>query len=250
MAEEQEPEPRESPDHIFLADLAVFSFEDPDELISALTRAFERQAQRTHRCRMVGFLFARPESPLAKSDVFPHLEYFHHRSGNYIDFFCAGFRIDPETPPNPHLGDEVLGEVKGWSFSPKKFNMIRRQFEKVCSWQYSGRVDLILTNALYDPDRKIATIDFSSSIVCKLDEMKATGAIPSVEPFFEQIARFAEEFTGDDPTWGFSDQLGVGVAQSALKRVVLSLLPKGLGGDVQKAMQMAVVDISKTTESR
>ena len=41
--------------------------------------------------RMVGLLFARPESSLASSEIVPNLDYYHHRSGKHIDFFCAGY---------------------------------------------------------------------------------------------------------------------------------------------------------------
>ena len=41
--------------------------------------------------RMVGLLFAPKEVRLARDEIIPSLDYFHHRAGNHIDFFCAGY---------------------------------------------------------------------------------------------------------------------------------------------------------------
>lgn len=43
---------------------------------------------------MVGILFARPDSPLAKSDIIPSMPFFHDLSDNHIDFFCAGYGVE------------------------------------------------------------------------------------------------------------------------------------------------------------
>jgi hypothetical protein len=70
------------------------------------------------------------------------------------------------------------------------------------------------------------------------------GAIQSVRRFFEHIFQFAEAAQMPDPTWGFSDQQGLRTAGSALKRVVLSLLPRDLGDDYKRAEHFAIRDIS------
>ena len=56
--------------------------------------------------RMVGLLFAPAEVRLERDEIVPSLEYFHHRSENNIDFFCAGYSRYGYTP----------GEVKGTRF--------------------------------------------------------------------------------------------------------------------------------------
>lgn len=74
--------------------------------------------------------------------------------------------------------------------------------------------------------------------------MKTDGAIVSVEQFFESIFRFAEEFDGSDPAWGFSDAQGRAIAGSALKRLVLSLLPKKLSDEAERAVHFVAKDIN------
>ncbi len=76
--------------------------------------------------------------------------------------------------------------------------------------------------------------------------MKEDKAIPSVERFFESIFRFAESANDLDPTWGFSDKQGLSVVGSALKRVVLSILPRGLGADYRKTEHFVIRDVAAT----
>jgi hypothetical protein len=72
-------------------------------------------------------------------------------------------------------------------------------------------------------------------------------AIHSVRRFFEDVFRFAESVTDPDPTWGFSDEMGVRTAGSALKRVILSLLPEELGAAYRRAKHFAIRDVSSAS---
>jgi hypothetical protein len=80
-------------------------------------------------------------------------------------------------------------------------------------------------------------------VVCDLDLMLRDQAILSVRRFFEKLFRFAETVHAPDPTWGLSDTMGAQTAVSALKRVVLSFLPKDLGADYRRAEHFAVRDV-------
>jgi hypothetical protein len=62
--------------------------------------------------------------------------------------------------------------------------------------------------------------------------------------FFEKIFRFAEDQSGEDPTWGLSDYLGLQVAGSALKSLLLLLVPETIRAEVRKALHLYVKDIS------
>ena len=80
-------------------------------------------------------------------------------------------------------------------------------------------------------------------IACHLDEMIRDQAITSVSAFVEKIVTFTENYQGNDPTWGFSDSMGLKTSMSSLKRFILSLLPKDLGKEVKRACHFAVRDI-------
>ena len=102
----------------------------------------------------------------------------------------------------------------------------------------------MLINARFDGRR--AFLDFSSAITADLMKMRAEGAIQSVDSYFEAIFRYSEQQNGTDPTWGLSDHMGMQIGGSALKNLLLSLLPKGLQNDAKKAFHSAVSDISLT----
>jgi hypothetical protein len=75
--------------------------------------------------------------------------------------------------------------------------------------------------------------------------MKKVGAIDSVESFFEKIFRYAQRPHDDDPTSGFSDRSGLTLARSSLLHFILSLIPAWLREDVNKAVHLAVRDVSQ-----
>lgn len=218
-----------------------------------LLKQVERGATINNAVRMVGWLFARPGSALTKSDIFPNLNYFHYRSGDFITFYICGYSVT-------HRKNDAACVVDGrrWEFDDRIFDDLRRYIEGASTWTYSGAVDLILANASLwecghetgaDGKTRVtdysASLDFSSALCANLEKMKAIGAIDSVETFFEDIFRHAERQDGLDPTWGFSDKQGMKVAGSALKHLVLSLLPEPLRKDVEKAPHFAIRNIKK-----
>ncbi len=210
-----------------------------DELISGISYRFQSSdGEPANQVRMVGIVFARPNSPLAKAEIIPQLNDWHFRSGQHIDFFFAGY-----TYPHPIVSGYVPVAIPGredWLYSSELFYKFQKQIERKSKIQYSGACDLLLTNARFDQTLDRAVLDFRSTIMCQLDSMKAEKAIPSVEQFFESIFRFAEASGGSDPTWGFSDAQGLRIAGSALKQAVLSLLPKSVGEEAAKAKHFVV----------
>jgi hypothetical protein len=194
---------------------------------------------------LVGLLFARPELRLARDEITSSLQYFDHRSGKHINFYCAGY-----TQYGGPMEDYRTFGVDGWVFSTLKFDAFRQEIETRSCWRYSGDCDLLLMNACHDTSARRAALDFKSAIVCHLDAMKAAGAIASVPSLFERIFQYAEHADGNDPAWGFSDSQGFSAAGSALKRFLLSLLPKEIGKDAEKAAHFAVVDISPAPRSQ
>lgn len=210
------------------------------EIISMLTEQFLDKND-PDRIRMVGIVFARPNSPFAKSEIIPQLNDWHCRSAGYITFYFVGYSNFVR-----YGQDQVEIAIPGanpWMYSSEDFNEVRKEFELRTSWQYGGGCELILTNAYFDNVVCMADFDFSSAVCCQLDEMKTDQAFSSVERFFESIFRFSESSRHYDPTWGFSDSQGIHLAGKALKKVVLGLLPKGLNDEYKKAEHFVVRNI-------
>jgi hypothetical protein len=200
-----------------------------DEIISQLESGFQSRYPPTESSvRMVGLLFARPESPLSREEISPQLSYFHHRAGRNIDFFCAGYA---------EKGSER------WGFDVRKFNQLREEVERRSGWRYGGGPELILANARYDVERHEAEIDFGSALKVTLDRAKQDGAIASVETFFEQIFQFAEQQSGEDPTWGFAIQAGLRRGSEGILAGVLSLLPGRFGREAKATSHFIVADL-------
>jgi hypothetical protein len=69
------------------------------------------------------------------------------------------------------------------------------------------------------------------------------GAIPGIPQFFEEIFRFAEACSGEDPAWGFGTARRNKALGRGLVEVVLSLLPKGVGRQLPKVSHFFVSDL-------
>jgi hypothetical protein len=204
-----------------------------NEVLREIAEAFNSRHEQevSQRVRMVGLLFAPPGAAISKAEILPRLDDFHHRSGNNIDFFCAGYGAywpegwAPDAQPVTTTTDPRWGHTTDWLYSSKYFDDFRREIESMAkSWKYSGDVDLILVNARPDSD-KMAKLDFTSAVVLRIDQLQKDKAIESVPNLFENIFRYADGQIGDDPTWGFSDKMGFKVGRSWFVDRLLSWLP-------------------------
>src|SRR5947209_527387 len=96
---------------------------------------------------MVGLLFARSQSALAKElklKSFRILAIFISVLRSSFPYFCAGY-----SECSLRDDSEAVSDLKGkqWSFSNTGFDQIRERLERDSKWRYAGGVQLILTNA-------------------------------------------------------------------------------------------------------
>lgn len=183
--------------------------------------------------RLVGVLFANPSSSLSKQEIIGHLDEFHYYSEKNIDFYCAGYGA--WLPPSP--GIKIVTRVGNipWDFDNKKFVELIKDFEKNTSWKYSGEVELILLDTdLSNPNG----LNFSSAIVCNLEEMIKVGTFSSVRSFFYKL------FNNTELTaWDISDKLGIEVAKRNLLGLLLETLK--LKSLYDQERNLVIRDISK-----
>ncbi len=222
----------------------VIKYED---MLEKLTNAFENRYDNSlQKTRMVGLVFCSPNSKFTKNEILPQINDWHHRSGNYIDFFFAGY-----TQGNSNLKgyEEVhIPGRDGWIYNSKKFNKFRKILQSETTWKYSGASDLLLVNATYDEINKEAFIDFDTAILCQLNNMLLDNAIVSVEQFFESIFDFSESNNDTNPTWDFSDSKGRVFLLSYIKNWVLSCFSKTPEKDFKKARHLVTKNFTKYEE--
>lgn len=210
-----------------------------------LTRVFRDQANAGggSDIKMVGFLFAQPNAALGKKEIVPSLDYFHHRSGSSIDFFCSGYRRYGQSV---HSDERAVTKGEDpWYFSDTAFNDLRNDVADRTTWRYSGEADLVLLDADFDKRKQMATLSWDAAIMCDLDLMLRSGAITSVNRYFEVVFNFAENYEGNAPTESFSANRNLNVAGSALKRIVLSAVPGGVADDMKSLGYFSTRNLDK-----
>ncbi|WP_218395576.1 hypothetical protein [Alteromonas lipotrueae] len=189
--------------------------------------------------KLIGYLFCRPTSQKAKNEIISNLNYFHFRSEDSIDIYMMGFYPDKRAKEGFKIASAL------WAYSDEMFNESRGNMEALTNWRYSGGIDLLLTQVVYDSEKNTYGPDFSMSIVCHIDDLVEIKAFSSIEAFFEKLFRHAEYASSDNPIWELSDQFGMCTIQSGLRRFILSLLPKNLLGELDIITKFAITDIVK-----
>lgn len=207
------------------------------------TRYQNVRIEETRNSKLIGILFAHPKSNLAKSEIIDHLNHFHIRSGEAVDFFCAGYGA---YWPENHFADQTpITKIEGvnWLFSDIAFSNMIDELEAETNWQYSGETELLLVSAekITSGDIKL---NYSDSIVCNLEAMAKDNAFSSVRSFFSNIFRYANNYSDSNPTWSMSDKHGLIIGKSAIKDAVLSLLPNALKESYLKAEHYAIRNLS------
>ncbi len=212
----------------------------------------------------LGILLARPEQEIAAKEIVPSLEYFHHRSGDHITFYCAGFGqywpslkdMNSEEESFSEEYEFILDEYRRltldrievtdrpypWYFSPKSFSEFVDDLENSSSWRYSGEVELLLLNATNEYERISFELDFRKVISINLNTANKIGAIESVQQLFEDIFRIAREKKTGTHIDSISDKLG---AQSFLKGAsdtLVEMVPKGILKKIKATACFAVHD--------
>lgn len=195
--------------------------------------------------KLVGLLFCMPTSKPGKDEILPNLDYFHHRSALFVDFFCIGYGTEPSDDADRSSSQPVaIVDNAQWRFTPSEFNACRAEIESHTKWRFSGETDLLLAVAR-KPRNGCATLDYSSVIACNLEEMIRDNAIPSVRGFFEKIFQFGEQYSGADPVWKLSDQFGLAGGGKLLEESVLSLLPEVVKKQYKATKHLAISDVSR-----
>jgi hypothetical protein len=194
-------------------------------ILGVLRGRFENDLA-NNRPHLIGLIIGDPSEPLVKEQIIPKLEFWHHRSANYIDLFCVGFSAVAK-------------------FDAKEFNSTLRTLESNTDWRYSGGTDLILINVTYSAGTKEVTLDFTSALAMTLEAVVKVDGFERLSIFFEKVMNAARESCGVESPAEVSDAFGRSLLKSVFKGLLTSLLPDGMKKEARDAFLFAVKDISK-----
>jgi hypothetical protein len=150
--------------------------------------------------RMVGLLFARPDTDFVKRQLLPDLDDLHLRSGDHVDFFCMGFsNARPGAPPSIE-----------WRFDQEAFVEALHAVEEQCGWSYrSGQCDLLLVAAARPEDGAPGAdgFDFSRVVAFDLPRMIADETIVGVTDLLEAIIQDGQALDSLDSVIKFAGRV-------------------------------------------
>lgn len=167
----------------------------------------------------IGILVTRPDLPTGK-DILNSLEYFHFRTGEYVNFYLPGYGA--YWPKSDYPDGKVVTMIDGvnWSFSNQMFTKFISDIERYSKWQYSGESELLLV------EMKNGILSYENMMQFHLDNMFRDGVINSVHQFFEQVFRICSD---KETLNQLSNAFGVDKLKQISKDKILEKLPLDLG---------------------
>lgn len=192
------------------------------------------------RHSLIAVFFCNPNTPFARDEIIPFLNYFHKRSKQYINIFCCGFGAVSSSSDYPDM--QKVGSVDGmeWYYSDEAFVNVVDAFEERTKWKYSGENELLLLDII--KSNKPEDLTIKHAIVCNLEQMHKDKAFTSVRSLVEKLIYYAKSDEAAN-AWKFSDKQGLQVTMNVLKDMVLNLLPSDIRNLYQQSESYAVKQI-------
>lgn len=124
----------------------------------------------------VAILLTRPDLETGQN-ILNSLVYYHHMTGEYINFYLPGY--------SAFGGEKYITDVGDipWYFCTKEFVRFYEKLERITSWIYSGESELILL------ELKKGQLQYSHTIVFYIDAMLRDHVIDSIPLFMQNLAR-------------------------------------------------------------
>ena len=192
--------------------------------------------------RTIGILLARPDHPIASSEIIPNLNYFHVRSGLHIDFYCAGYGEDLTNYPDSKAVTEHGPENQRWFFSDTAFVKFLEAMESESTWKYKGGVELLLLVASVDLASDKVEIDFSKVVCVDIVRAISDKAIVSINQFVEEVIRDSSKLLSLEE---MSDRYSAITFIKAMCEFFLMKIPFGAGPAAKKTAYFLVHDKSR-----
>jgi hypothetical protein len=198
-------------------------------------RAHEKNRPGVLCCLLFAPMFSKP----AKEGIIPRIAYLNHRSGEAVDFYCAGYGGYWHKEDVPDM--EALGDVRyedstviPWAFSQTIFAKFVDELETASTWRYSGETELLVFNA---------RASFEDCLVLEIERMIEDKAIDRTSDLLESLIQYARSAQGRASAYQFSD----GKAPSLFAQAVLDVIsegPKALGKTWKAGRHFAVKSIA------
>jgi len=214
------------------------------QIEDALTRSFIHR-YRNKGVALTGILLARPEDSLTRDEILPHLNYWHHRSGDYVDFFCVGYLPRWYADSTAGLPPVVTVGNGEWAFAQSAFVELLTVIEETAGIAYDGSPSLILLNSYFNGFRERAYLNYSRIVWINFREAIADQAVSTPTQLAEYIFQFAKQAnerpqSSQDPVWEMSDSFGHRVLKRGVVDALLAFLPDWAKPSARRAIHFAV----------
>lgn len=201
---------------------------DADE-IAMRVRLQNRMRKMGTTHHLVAYVFANPSHAFAKQNIFSTLEYWHHRSGDFMTLVFPGLR-----PADEERFDFSEDTIK--QFDQLALTRTIQDFERETAWQYTGRTCVVIMLAGVNEQAAAARLDFSAVLDFDLEGLIEKKILSDARVVFEDLIRWAKEYAADDALWTAKQNW----KEPAIQQAVLSILTKWLPAGVKDLFNASV----------
>ncbi len=215
------------------------------DILDHLTSFFKRNFRDQSTIRVIGLLFAPPQSEFASRAIVPRMNWFHVRSDFRLFVYCVEYGAYLPREEFPDVVDATTIQGVTWQFSDTVFNESRKEFQDKTKWKYSGEVDLLLVTVVWDAASQSTTIDFSDSMVLVPDQAVLDKAIKGFSELFERICDRLDDSNKEISTTAVSDKEGLRLLGRALLDSLVKQLPSLMKSIWEKGLHFRTIDLRR-----
>jgi len=213
----------------------IYNMDMSKKVLSCMLPGEERIHNMNISNTVVGIIIANANKAFVKEEILDNIEYANMRSGNYIDFFFAGYS---EYNMSGTQWKTINGpNGKNWYFSVKMFNEFIEMLERKSTWKYSGETELLLL------EFKNNDLCFDKVISIWIDKAVREESIYSVSRLFEIIYQIARDSDGSIDK--ISNKGGGRMIMDSLFDTIFDLLEKRIKQIFRPITIFAVKNYSK-----
>lgn len=184
---------------------------------------------------LIALLFGRPTDPPMKETIIPQPDLWYYRSGKNIDFFCVGLFT---------VTSLILEARRAWResaectipatqpFNENDFLGAISYFESVSKWKYSREPEVLLMEAVFDPQNQDLRIDSSNMISLMLGRAVEARLIKGITNLIDDLVKFARYYEHTGPV----DDQQKAKDRIPLNQFVQLLLPERADDELMKAV--------------
>lgn len=161
--------------------------------MSPVSKFNQEQINTEPRQSIIGVLFARPSNEISKREILSEIEYYHHKSGDIINFYMPGYGAYWQGEYASDRQPAVTVGGTQWFFSNDLYVKFEREISNQIPWKPSGDCELLLLSVNSHEAQSDKDLKLTGCIKINITSLLADGMITSASNLINIVINSIEE---------------------------------------------------------